>query len=275
MPQVPALIGMTTADATTALANANLRVGATTPATSATIAKGNVSGVKPPAGTMVDEGSTVDLEESTGPAQVAVPALIGMTTADATTALANANLAVGATTQATSATIAKGNVTGVKPAAGTMVDAGSSVDLEESTGPIAGALPNVTVPSVNGLPQREAQSLLIAAGLTLGQTRVTGSRAVPVGDVISSTPPAGSVVSTRASIDLQVSSGVAFDFQANLSTLIFAGIGGVALLLMGIALYASNFLVRIGDVGIARGLITFLGRVDEFDQAKAGGEADD
>ena len=235
---VPTVIGMTTADATSALADANLVVGNTTPAPSATIAKGNVSGVKPAAGTLVDEGSAVDLEESTGPAQVAVPTVIGMTTADATSALANANLVVGNTTPAPSATIAKGDVSGVKPAAGTLVDAGSAVDLEESTGPIAGALPNVMVPSVNGLPQREAQSLLIAAGLTLGQTRVTGSRAVPVGDVISSTPPAGSVVSTRASIDLQVSSGVAFDLQANLSTLIFAGIGVVALLLMGIALYS-------------------------------------
>src|SRR5277367_5854073 len=60
MPQVPDLIGMTRADATTALANANLVVGATTEATSATTAKGNVSGVKPAAGTLVDAGSTVD-----------------------------------------------------------------------------------------------------------------------------------------------------------------------------------------------------------------------
>jgi len=188
-----------------------------------------------------------------------VPDLIGMTPADATTALANANLVVGATTEATSATTAKGNVSGVKPAAGTLVDAGSTVDLEVSTGPIAGAPPNmVTVPSVNGLTQRAAESMLITTGLTLGQTKTTGSHAVPVGGVISSTPPGGSVVPAQTSINLQISSGMAFDWAANLPALIFTGIGFVTLVGMGIALYTSNFLVRIGDVDIARGLITFL-----------------
>ena len=64
----------------------------------------------------------------------AVPALVDMPTADAKTVLANANLVVGATTQVgTNSTIAKGNVSGVKPPAGTLVDAGSTVDLEKST----------------------------------------------------------------------------------------------------------------------------------------------
>ena len=256
MPVVPSVIGMTMADARNALASANLVVGSTTQAPHATIPKGNISGMKPAAGEQVGSGSAVDLEKSTGPANVAVPNLIYTTMADARNALASANLVVGSTTQAPHATIPKGNISGMKPAAGEQVGSGSAVDLEESTGPI-GAPANVTVPLVIGLTHREAQSLLTKSGL-LVHVRTVRNRAVPVGDVISCSPPAGSVISPGKFVDLEVSTGVGFDVAANIPGITVAVIGVFTLIAMGVGLYFSDFLVRIGNIDTARGLITFL-----------------
>src|SRR5947208_830832 len=101
--KVPKLAGLARADAETALTNAKLVVNTVTTA-NANVPAGNVIDTKPPADTTVDEGSTVNLEVSSGPAaQVKVPNLAGSAQADAETALKNAGLSVGAITTAASA----------------------------------------------------------------------------------------------------------------------------------------------------------------------------
>ena len=80
-------------------------------------------------------GSAIALIVSTGP--VAVPNVVNMTQAAATTAISFAGLAIGAISQETSATVPSGSVISQNPAAGTNVAAGSAVALVVSTGPAA------------------------------------------------------------------------------------------------------------------------------------------
>jgi hypothetical protein len=66
--------------------------------------------------------------------KVAVPNVVGMTQVAATTAIIAAKLNLGNVTMKSSNTVARGNVISQNPAAGTNVNAGSSVDLTVSTG---------------------------------------------------------------------------------------------------------------------------------------------
>ena len=90
----------------------------------------------PIAGTSVNPGSAVNLVVSTGPAQVAVPNVVGDTQAAATTAITGAGLVVGTVTKASSPTVASGKVISESPIAGTTVSSGSAVNLVVSNGPV-------------------------------------------------------------------------------------------------------------------------------------------
>jgi beta-lactam-binding protein with PASTA domain len=132
---VPNVVGLTQAAATTALTNASLTVGTVTQQTSSSVAAGNVISQGVAAGQVLAAGSPVDLVVSSGPPQVAVPTVTGLTQAAATSAITGASLVAGTVTQATSATVAAGNVISQTPSAGTMAAVGSAVDLVVSSGP--------------------------------------------------------------------------------------------------------------------------------------------
>jgi len=132
---VPNVVGDTQAAATTAITGAGLVLGTVTTASSSTAASGNVISESPSAGTSVNSGSAVNIVVSTGPAQVAVPNVVGDTQAAATTAISGAGLVAGTVTMASSSTVASGNVISESPTAGTSVNSGSAVNLVVSTGP--------------------------------------------------------------------------------------------------------------------------------------------
>jgi hypothetical protein len=69
-----------------------------------------------------------------GPAQVAVPNVVGQTQAAATSAIQAAGLVVGTVTTAPSSTAPLGSVISESPTAGTQVNAGSAVNLVVSSG---------------------------------------------------------------------------------------------------------------------------------------------
>src|SRR5450755_5167102 len=84
---VPDVAGFTQTAATTSINQAGLAVGTVTMQSSSTAASGEVISESPVAGTKVMIGSLVSLIVSTGPAQVAVPNVVGQTQAAATTAI--------------------------------------------------------------------------------------------------------------------------------------------------------------------------------------------
>ncbi|MGD0345917.1 MAG: PASTA domain-containing protein [Terracidiphilus sp.] len=201
---VPNVVGDTQAAATTAITGAGLVVGTVTTASSPTVASGNVISETPIAGTSVSSGSAVNLVISTGPAQVAVPNVVGDTQAAATTAITGAGLVVGTVTTASSPTVASGKVISESPSAGTSVASGSAVNLVVSTGPAQVAVPNVV-----GVTQAAATTAITGAGLVVGTITTASSSTVASGNVISESPVAGTSVNSGSAVNLVVSTGPA------------------------------------------------------------------
>jgi beta-lactam-binding protein with PASTA domain len=199
---VPNVVGLTQAAATTAITSTGLVVGTVTMQSSATVAAGLVINESPVAGTSVAKGSAVNLVVSSGPAPVAVPNVVGLTQATASTAITSAGLVVGTITVQSSATVAAGIVLTETPSAGTQATKGSAVNLVISSGPA-----KVTVPNVVGLKQAAASSAITGAGLVVGTVTTQSSASVPAGEVVSETPIAGTSVTKGSAVNLVVSSG--------------------------------------------------------------------
>jgi beta-lactam-binding protein with PASTA domain len=138
------------------------------------------------------------------PVPVAVPNVVGMTQAAASSAITAANLTVGTVTMQASSTVASGSVISENPVAGTIVSSGSAVNIVVSTGP-----GQVAVPNVVGQMQAAASSAITAAGLTVGTVMMQSSSTVASGVVISESPAAGMMVTSGSAVNLVVSSGPA------------------------------------------------------------------
>ena len=171
------------------------------------IPAGNVISTNPSGGALVNVGSTVDIVVSLGPAPIATPDVLGLPQADAEAAIVAAGLVVGTVTLFSSDTVAAGNVISQSPLVGYPVTPGTAVDLTVSSGPAGPVI--VTVPSVVGSTQADAEAAIVAAGLTVGAVTTASSATVAAGDVISQTPAGGTDVEEGSSVDLVVSTGSA------------------------------------------------------------------
>jgi probable HAF family extracellular repeat protein len=149
--------------------------------------------------TMNSDATVTATFNSTGPVHVAVPNVVGMTQATATTTITLAGLTVGAVSMQSSATVIAGSVISEGPAAGTNVSTGSAVNLVVSSG--------MTVPNVVGQTQAQAASAINGAGLVLGTVTQQSSSSVASGSVISESPAAGTSVAPGSIVNLVVSSG--------------------------------------------------------------------
>jgi beta-lactam-binding protein with PASTA domain len=199
---VPNVVGMTQAAATSVITTATLTIGTVTTASSTTVPAGSVIAQSPEADTQVTVGTVVSLVVSSGPPQVSVPNVVGLTQPSATSAITSATLTVGTVTTASSSTVPAGSVISQTPAAGTQAISGSAVSLVVSSGP-----PKVAVPNVVGLTQAAATSAITGATLTVGTVTTASSSTVPAGSVISQTPAAATQATSGSAVSLVVSSG--------------------------------------------------------------------
>jgi beta-lactam-binding protein with PASTA domain len=135
------------------------------------VPSGSVISQSPVSGTQVNTGSAVSLVVSSGPPQVAVPNVVGLAQAAATSAITGATLMVGTVTTASSTTVPSGSVISQSPVSGTQVNIRSAVSLVVSSGP-----PQVAVPNVVGLTQDAAASALTGATLAVGTVTHVGER---------------------------------------------------------------------------------------------------
>jgi serine/threonine-protein kinase len=138
MVAVPNVVGLTQAAASTAITEVKLKLGSVTEQNSNTVATGNVISQDPASGSSTAEGSLVTLIISLGPPMVAVPNVVGLTQAAASTAITEAKLALGNVTEQNSNTVATGNVISQDPASGSSAAQGSPVNLVISSGPPEG-----------------------------------------------------------------------------------------------------------------------------------------
>jgi eukaryotic-like serine/threonine-protein kinase len=175
---VPLVAGLNQGPAVNKLQNAGL-----TPSkhfhASSDVPKGEVISQSPVAGTKVQKNTTVDISISSGPPTVTVPSVIGQNRDAAISALVNAGLNPKSFPVASSKPV--DTVTGQDPAAGKVVEKGSSIRINYSSGPA-----QVDVPSVIGLTFDQASATLQQQGF--GVKRVDVDSNDPKGNVVDQSP---------------------------------------------------------------------------------------
>jgi eukaryotic-like serine/threonine-protein kinase len=198
---VPGVVGQTQQDASNQLIAAGLRVGNVAQRESPADQVGKVLGTNPTQGTQVAERSSVDLTVGSGPAFVNVPALAGMSVADATALLKSQGLILGKqTNQQTSDTTQVGKVVNSSPGPGVRVKGGSAVDIAvgvQATG--------VAVPDVTGQDKDTAKQTLEAKGFDVDTNTVDGGGQKDT--VLSTDPPAGTQAQQGSKVTMNVSKG--------------------------------------------------------------------
>lgn len=144
--------------------------------------EGTVAQQDPGAGTEVDDGSTVELVVSGGPATAPVPNAVGLDEAAARDRLVAAGFEV--TSRDTFSDEAPGMVVSQDPAAGADAGKGSRVTIAVSKG-----TGMVTVPNVVGLSRAEAEAQLSTAKLEANVVEVPSTEVA--GTVVAQNPVGG------------------------------------------------------------------------------------
>jgi serine/threonine protein kinase/beta-lactam-binding protein with PASTA domain len=150
-------------------------------APSDTVVIDTIISTNPPAGEHAEKGSNIELTVSSGPSQVAVPSLLGLTETQAKDALTAAGLQLGTITPGTSPTVPLGKVIQSTPEVGTYAAGGSTVDLIISNG-------KVDVPDVSSMNINQAKNQL--SGASGGLKVLIGTQEVGC----ANNPPLGSTV---------------------------------------------------------------------------------
>ncbi len=207
--KVPNVVGMSEKDAEAALEDAGFVALATSVTTNDT-PEGDVVAQVPEADKELTLGSQVAIEvaqakEPEPPSKVKVPNVVGMTQANAQSALVKAGLAPSFVNQANAAP--KGQAFEQQPASGESVDPDTVVLVAISTGPEETPEPStVAVPAVIGKTQADAEKALTGAGLT-SQAVQSYSSSVAKGTVGQQWPPAGNKVAPGTPVALVISMG--------------------------------------------------------------------
>lgn len=204
--EAPDLVGLPVAEATMAIEDAGLVLGATRTEATDLVGPGEVVEQQPEAGVEVEEGSLVDLviAEAPPPVEVDVPDLVGLTTEAARNLLEERGLVAGAITGEPSEEFEAGIVVSHEPVAGAAVPEGSDVSLVVSEGT---PVEIVAVPNVVDLSEDVARDELGDVGLEVGAVSEENSTTGDIGVVLAQDPPAGSEVESGSSVDLVVSIG--------------------------------------------------------------------
>lgn len=161
--------------------------------------KGQATGTDPPAGERVRLGTRVTLTISTGPSQVVVPPVVGLTSEAARQQLSARGLEISETEEPSERPV--GEVTAQSPDAGTRVEPGSTVEVTVSSGPDQ---TEVNIPNVVGQIRSDAVSSIRDAGLTATVIEEPTTILPQDGRVIDQTPSGGTKVAEGTSVTLTV-----------------------------------------------------------------------
>jgi serine/threonine-protein kinase len=161
--------------------------------------RGIVIEQSPTEGTQVSKGSTVTITVGTGPRQVEVPALRGLTYEEAVDALNEVGLK--ARRVNVFAQAPEGTVAGQSPRAGEQVDEGTEVEVRVSQGP-----EEVEVPDVLAQSESSATAELRDAGFEVSVTEAP-SDTTPEGLVSAQSPGPGELAAKGATVTITISTG--------------------------------------------------------------------
>ena len=191
---VPNLVGLTQAQAETALFDANLypstvsSVETTNPSLEGKVASQGIA-----AGQTVTKNSGINFAVYVPNTTIAVPSLVGQTFTNASNAINTAELVGNPTTVPTANTSLHNTIKSQSPAAGTIVNVGSTVNVE-----IWVPFPQYTVPNLAG---QTPSSGAIDANFTWGSNSLAGTSTQTTSDfgkVASQSPAAGTQAQAQA-----------------------------------------------------------------------------
>lgn len=197
------VIGMTMEEARAALLKLGLNPEVSY-VESDSVAEGIVISADISTSTKVDVNSTVVITVSAGIKGVEVPNVVGVSYAEAVTALDQKGF-VATKMESYSSEVEKGNVISQTPEAGSKAPSGSAVTVRVSLG---AEETKVRVPNVIGLDEEDATISLIEAGLTPGQvTEVNNEDAALNGLICYQSYSVGSYVDAGTVVDMRLSIG--------------------------------------------------------------------
>ena len=183
--QVPALTGMTVADARSQTAGLGLNLDVDNRYYSADVAAGHILSQSPAAGTVVRREWLLRVAESLGPQKVDVPDMVGKDERVAALTLRRVGLEVGATARLPWGKTADGTVLAQDPPAHARGIARPSINLLLAA-PGDDAADGFVMPDLVGLPVVSAQAALAKVGIQAAEPTYV---AVPVGPVGSGDAP--------------------------------------------------------------------------------------
>jgi len=198
--EVPDVSGLSQDDAENEIEDAGFSV-TTQEKPSSDVETGDAIETDPAAGESAKRGSEVTLFVSSGPSQVGVPPLVGITFDAAKQRLSAKGLEYSST--GVDSERPAGEVLTQDPDAGTQVDPGSTVELTVSNGP---SDTDTSVPNVVGLTEAEARSDLEGAGFTVSVQTQTTDIEQQDGRVIDQNPTGGSTAADGTRIVIMVGS---------------------------------------------------------------------
>jgi beta-lactam-binding protein with PASTA domain len=181
--RVPSVAKLPQEQAIDDLQDVDLRV-TTEPQSSDEVEEGFAIRTVPRAGEEVERDTRVTLFVSTGPEQVSVPNVIGLSS-DSAQARLDAE-GFGVAVQEQEAEEPEGEVIGQSPGGGAQVDIGTTVTITVSTG-----IQQVGVPNVVGLSPRDAEGQIRSVGLTAVRSERSVTDPDQDGVVIEQRPGAG------------------------------------------------------------------------------------
>ncbi|MCL2736191.1 MAG: Stk1 family PASTA domain-containing Ser/Thr kinase [Propionibacteriaceae bacterium] len=195
---MPTVVGLSQDEAKAAILTAHLAVGTVTQDWSDDSPVGQVVSVSQEPGASLPPNTAIDLVVSKGPQPITIDSYVGQAGDAASQALSDAGFQV-TTSQATSCTVAAGQVISQSPDAGTGSDGspltghrGDTITLTISTG-----TPMATVPDVRGNTRASALQKLGDAGFVSDaiEVRNVNPMGLPLGLVTSTDPGPGGLVS--------------------------------------------------------------------------------
>jgi beta-lactam-binding protein with PASTA domain len=214
--QVPALKGMTVADARSQTAGLGLNLDVDNRYYSAQVAAGHILTQSPPAGTIVRREWRVRVSESLGPQKVEVPDTVGGEQRVAALRLRRVGLEVGTVAQMPWSGAAEGTVLAQDPPAHAQGIERPSVNLLVAAS--GGDTPDgFVMPDLVGMPIVSAQSLLMKVGIKtappvfvdvpvgpIGAGNAPPQQPIPPGSITVQDPPAGGRVDQDTLVKLTV-----------------------------------------------------------------------
>jgi len=196
---VPNVVGLNRSDAISALTAAGLAAGEVTYQCQVSGTNDVVLSQSVAADTQVNAGTSVALTVSDVTC-VTVPNVVGLALNTAQSAVTAVNLYINITASVCDDITISG-ILSQTPAAGSLVNAGSTVDVVTSSGPCP-----VTVPDVLGKTETEARSLLTEAGLVVKVESECNNR-VKTGSVIRQVPLPNATVDPGSEVTIGISTG--------------------------------------------------------------------